>query len=182
MEGYEKLSLNAKKSWIIGRVISTIIISCILIGGKFFLGKNIDNFKAISNYYTLAIIIIIAIMIISTIVSPIIEYKQWRYMITNDKIEFTQGIYFKKRVIIPVIRIQHIQLNQGPINKFLNLFNIIIFTAGGLHKIPNIEAKRAEEISEYLKELIKVKFYRELENCEENIILDKELINDGETR
>ena len=42
--------------------------------------------------------------------------------------------------------------------------------------------EKAEEISEYLKELIKIKFHQELDNCQESIILDKELENYDETK
>lgn len=182
MQEYQKLNKNAKKSWIISRLLGALITSIILISFKLFLSKVIDNFDEINIFVTVGIIIFITILLINSIIYPIFEYKQWRYTITNDKIEFTEGIYFKRTVLIPIIRIQHIQLNQGPINKFFKLCNITIFTAGGQHKIPNIEMEKAEEISEYLKELIKIKFHQELDNCQESIILDKELENYDETK
>lgn len=180
MQEYEKLNRKAKKSWIISRLIGTLIVSSILIVIKIFLPKVIDSYDKINVFFTLASIILIIIMLINSFIYPIIEYRQWRYIITNDKIEFTEGIYFVRKVIIPIIRIQHIQLNQGPINKFLNLCNISIFTAGGQHKIPNIELKKAEEISEYLKEIIKVKVHQKEDNFQENIILDKDFENNDE--
>ncbi|MDV4152692.1 PH domain-containing protein [Clostridium sp. AL.422] len=182
MQEYQKLNKNARKSWIIARLIGTLIASISLISSTIFLSKVIDNFDEIKIIFTLGISVLIIILLINSFVYPIFEYKQWSYIITNDKIEFTEGIYFKRTVIIPIIRVQHIQVNQGPINKFLNLCNIIIFTAGGQHKIPNIDTKRAEEISEYLKELIKVKVHQKLDNCEENIISDKEFENYDETK
>lgn len=175
MQEYQKLNKNAKKSWIIARLIGTLIVSSILIAVRIFIPKVIDSYYKINVFFTIGIIILISILLINSFIYPIIEYKQWRYIITNDKIEFTEGIYFVRKVIIPIIRIQHIQLNQGPINKFLNLYNISIFTAGGQHKIPNIDATKAEEISEYLKELIKMKVNENTEDYQENVIIDKEL-------
>ncbi|MCF0147666.1 MAG: PH domain-containing protein [Clostridium sp.] len=175
MTEYEKLNIKAKKSWTISRLIGTLILSSILITIKIFMPKVIDVNDKVNVYFTVGSIILIGLLLINSIVYPIIEYKQWRYTITKDKIEFTEGIFFIRKVIIPIIRIQHIQLNQGPINKILKLYNITIFTAGGLHKIPNIEIKRAEEISEYLKELINVKVQKDTETYENDIVLDEGL-------
>lgn len=177
MQEYQKLNGKAIKSWIIARLISTFIISIILIAGEIFLSKVINDFNKIRFIFNMSIFIIIIILLINSFISPTIEYKQWRYKITNDKIEFSEGIYFVRKVIIPIIRIQHIQLNQGPINKILGLYDISIFTAGGQHKIPNIDCKIAEEISEYLKEDIKTKISEEINNSNVNILSDKELEN-----
>ncbi|MDU5107544.1 PH domain-containing protein [Clostridium sp.] len=175
MQEYEKLNVNAKKSWVISRLIGTLIVGSILITIKIFMPRVTDDNSKINVYFTIGSLIFICLLLINSIVYPIIEYKQWRYTITKDKIEFTEGIFFIRKVIIPIIRIQHIQLNQGPINKILKLYNISIFTAGGQHKIPNIEVKKAEEISEYLKELINVKVQNDTETYDENIILDEGL-------
>ncbi len=175
MQEYQKLNVKAKKSWIISRLIGTLILSSILITIKIFIPKLTDGNDKVNLYFTIGSIILIVLLLIESFIYPIIEYKQWRYAITKDKIEFIEGIYFVKKVIIPIIRIQHIQLNQGPINKFLKLYNISIFTAGGQHKIPNIDVKKAEEISEYLKDLIKIKVIQDTEAYDENFILNEGL-------
>ncbi|MEW8956851.1 PH domain-containing protein [Clostridium sp.] len=151
-----KLNVNSKKSWFIARLIATVIISTILIGGKIlFLNKVLED--NINPYINITIVVIIGIMILNTIIYPAIEYKQWYYTITKDKVEFSEGIFFRERTIIPIVRIQHIKINEGPINRFLNLANIKIHTAGGVHKIPNIDREKAEEISHYLKDKVKEK-------------------------
>ncbi|VYT64637.1 PH domain-containing protein [Clostridium tertium] len=176
MNEYEKLNEKAIKSWVISRIFGTVILTIILIVIRIFLFKIIDNYAEINLIITTIMIIIILISLLTSFINPIFEYKQWKYKITEDKIEFTEGIYFVRRVIIPIVRIQHIQLNQGPINKFLKLYDITIFTAGGQHKIPNIQAERAEEISEYLKNTVKLKIDNE-EDSTENIVLENELEN-----
>ncbi|EOR20013.1 MULTISPECIES: PH domain-containing protein [Clostridium] len=176
MQEYQKLNKNAIKSWTISRLIGAFITSIVLIAGEIFFSRIIDDFNKVRFIFTISIISLVIILLINSFISPTIEYKQWRYKITNDKIEFIEGIYFVRKVIIPIIRIQHIQLNQGPINKFFDLYDISIFTAGGQHKIPNIDSERAEEISEYLKEVIKNKISKE------NILSDKDLDSYDETR
>ncbi|AOR22258.1 PH domain-containing protein [Clostridium taeniosporum] len=154
-----KLHKNAIKSWMISRFIGTILFLAIslivfyIMTSKFEIRWVIEN----ANYILFAIGIIGLLCIIDITVNPIIEYKTWVYELTNDKIDFTKGIFIKKRTIVPIIKIEHIKINKGPINSKLGLANIEIFTAGGAHEIPNIEVKVAEDICEYLNNKIKEK-------------------------
>ncbi|MHC1684632.1 MAG: PH domain-containing protein [Clostridiaceae bacterium] len=155
---YNKLNINSIKSWFISRLISTVIISSILIGGDFFLTTKLNFLKGTTSVYVnIGIAIIIFLLLLNTIVYPKLEYKQWRYLITKDKIEFSEGIYWISTVVIPIVRIQHIKINQGPINKRFKLANLEIYTAGGSYTIPNIELKKAGEISDFLKDKVREK-------------------------
>lgn len=155
---YSKLHVNSIKSWFISRAITTVIVSAILIGGSYFLTTKLEFLSGTpSLYMNIGVSIIIFFMILNTIVYPSIEYKQWKYRITKDKIEFSEGIYWIKTVVIPIVRVQHIKISEGPINRKYNLANLQIYTAGGSYTIPNIELKTAEEISEFLKDKVKEK-------------------------
>lgn len=156
---HNKLNHNAKKSWFIARAITTLIVSAILIGGKYFLISklNIDIVGAVDLCINIGIAVIITLLLLNAIIYPIIEFKQWCYTITKDKIEFSEGIYYITTNIIPIVRVQHIKVSQGPINRMFKLADLHIYTAGGSHKIPNIELSKAEEISSFLKDKIKEK-------------------------
>jgi uncharacterized protein len=160
---YSKLSIKAKKSWFVARLITTFIISSILIFGVWFATYEMKLKYAIMFERTIntSVSIIILLLLINTFIYPIIEYKQWRYIINKDKVDFIHGIYTTKRTIVPMIRIQHIVINEGFINRFFNLVNIDIHTAGGVHTIPNIEMEEAKDISDYLRDKIskKVEIY-----------------------
>ncbi|NFT93340.1 hypothetical protein FDF86_13265 [Clostridium botulinum] len=154
-----KLHKNAIKSWVISRSIGTILFLFISLTAFYIMKSKFEIHWVIRNekYILLAVGIIELLSIIDVILNPIIEYKTWVYELTSDKIDFTQGIFTKKRTIVPIIKIEHIKINRGPINSRLGLANIEIFTAGGSHEIPNIEVKVAEEIGEYLNNKIKEK-------------------------
>lgn len=156
---YNKLNINSKKSWMLSRLITTIIVSTILIVSDIFLiyVNKIQWAINISFFINLGVGILILLLLLNTFLYPFIEYKQWKYLITDDKVDFSEGIFFLTRTVIPIVRIQHIKVHQGPINRKFNLADIEIVTAGGSHKIPNIELSKAEEISDYLKNKIKTK-------------------------
>lgn len=156
---YNKLNSNSKKVWFIARSITTVIIAVILFVGEWFLKYHFHiNWVIEFNFYiNIVFSIIMLLLLLNTFLYPIIEYKQWKYVITDDKVDFTEGIFWRKRTIIPIIRIQHIRVEEGPINRLFKLANVEIVTAGGTHKIPNLDIVKAEEISEYLKDKVRKK-------------------------
>lgn len=161
---YERLHKNSIKSWFFARIIGVVITLGILLSLRIFMIKSDFGFLKI-NGVKLGIDIFIGIIILfsllEAIIYPFFEFKQWKYLIDEDKIEFQEGIFFRKTVLIPIVRIQHIEFKQGIINRFLNLADIKISTAGGTHNIPNIELCRAEEISNYLNKKVKEKVSEE---------------------
>ena len=151
---YEKLDKQAKKSWLISRLITLFVISVIMISIRVFLADKLGNKSTI---VTTIIVFIILLLAINAILYPEIEYNQWRYCIYEDCIELIHGIIFTKNTVIPLVRIQHIKTSQGPVNRKLGLSNIEIFTAGGSHEIPNIKKEKADEISMFLKDKVQIK-------------------------
>lgn len=142
---YKKVNPSAKKLWIVNGVISSIVIMIIAFIVYLFAKKYI-------NYWSLIIGGIISFLDI--FVHPFIEYKQWRYCITEDRIEFTHGIYFKTKTIIPISRIQHLDISQGPIQKIFKLSTLEIYTAGASHEIEAIATEEAENIVENLNKIV----------------------------
>ncbi|MCX8131475.1 MAG: PH domain-containing protein [Clostridia bacterium] len=132
-ENYTKIHPSAKKLWVINGVIASIIImSVCYVIGKF------------TSY--LVLIPGVAISIYITVVHPFFEYRQWAYRISEKHIDFIHGIVFRKRTLIPVSRIQHMDIKQGPLQKKFSLANIAIFTAGQSHEIEAVLYSEAQEI------------------------------------
>lgn len=84
------------------------------------------------------------------IIYPAIEYRQWFYSISEDRVEIRHGIFFIKNSIIPIIRIQHVTVEQGPIYRRFGLYNVVISLASGNFQILGLSREKAEEISKNL--------------------------------
>ena len=154
-----KLSKNAKKSWVLEELVEFFIILAIFLfikfGVSFFDITSLDKFF---NEYSRAVNVIFLIMFAASFwgicIKPIFEYKQWSYMINDDEIWFREGIFWSKEVIVPIVRIQNINLKENPISKMLSIADICIGTAGGVHKIPAIDKSEVEVIMEFLREKV----------------------------
>lgn len=55
-----------------------------------------------------------------------------------------------------MIRVQHVDTNQGPILKKYGLATVEISTAATIHKIPALELAEAEELRYYIGKLTRV--------------------------
>ena len=92
-----------------------------------------------------------AYLLITPFLYPLIEYRQWGYIITEDRVEIRHGIFFLQTTIIPVIRVQHVTISQGPINRKLGISTIEINTASGAFKIEGLSNANAKSIADSLK-------------------------------
>lgn len=84
------------------------------------------------------------------------KFRSWRYEIREGEIDLQHGIIFKKRTIIPMIRIQHVDTIQGPIMRKYGLSHVIFSTAAGNHQIPALSNERADRVRDQIAELARL--------------------------
>ena len=96
-------------------------------------------------------IVLAVYKIVGLIIYPQIEYKQWGYIISEDRVDIRHGIFFVKHTIIPVVRIQHITVSQGPINRKLGVYEVEMSLASESFEIPCLSKDVADEIADNLK-------------------------------
>jgi len=157
---FEKLDEKAILSWRIRRIISLIFI-IITVGGLLLIINNIGLDNKYRKYIYIAIGLLLLYKLIGIIIFPIIEYKQWRYAITKDKVEIRHGIFFITTTVIPIIRVQHITISRGPIYRKLGLSSVKIFLASGSFDIEGLLENTATVISESLKSSVMERLNKE---------------------
>ena len=157
---HNRINKNAVKAWLIGRFIGWgIFIAIYCVGIYMFLLPQLSQFThltALKNVITVLTVIIVVFSIIETFVFPFWEYKFWRYGIFDDKIETVNGVIIKKKIIIPISRVQNIKIEQGPIQRIFGIVTIKIVTAGGDHEIPAITSVEADRITDNLKDVVEI--------------------------
>ena len=97
--------------------------------------KKLSN-KAIKSWIlgrTIGLIILVIIYLGIIFVLPKMDI-QWADYILNN-----------------IVRIQNINLSEGPVNRKFNLADVKIGTAGGSYKIPNLDKEEVEKIREFLR-------------------------------
>ena len=61
---------------------------------------------------------------------PPLAYRHYAYRIDNHVIEVGHGVWFRESRLIPLSRLQHIDLRQGPFERSYGLATLVFHTAG----------------------------------------------------
>ena len=80
----------------------------------------------------------------------------WRYEVREQEIEIQSGLFVVTRTLIPMVRVQHVDTEQGPILKKYNVANISISSAATVHTIPMLELEEADMLRMKISELARV--------------------------
>ncbi|GAA5140624.1 PH domain-containing protein [Thalassotalea piscium] len=99
------------------------------------------------------ILIIIAILTMVNMFYIFLADKQKHYALRALDLHYTSGLIFRKTVSQPVLRIQHVELKRGPIDRKVGLAKLQVFSAGGaLHtfEIPGLPVEDAESIRQFI--------------------------------
>ncbi|NMP16305.1 PH domain-containing protein [Thalassotalea sp. Y01] len=75
------------------------------------------------------------------------------FAIRQQDISYKSGLIFRSIITQPILRIQHVELKRGPIDRKLGLACLQVFSAGGsMHtfEIPGLELADAENMRQYI--------------------------------
>src|SRR5690625_2231870 len=107
-------------------------------------------------YSIIALLIVVILAIVFVYLIPRLRYRRWRYEIFEQEIYIQRGILIMTRTIIPMIRVQHVDTEQGPILKRFALATVSISTAATTHHIPALKEKDASALRDRISTLARV--------------------------
>ena len=101
------------------------------------------------------IILPITDFLLGLFVLPYFKLKSVRYEMRALHLEIMTGIFFKKRELIPIERIQYVAVKEGPLTRAYGIQIVEVFTAGTAHEIPLLLKNEAEGLRNQLLEQLK---------------------------
>lgn len=69
----------------------------------------------------------------SSLVWPRIAYRHASWRLDDQSLEIHRGVLWKHRIAVPLGRVQHADVAQGPMLRYFGLGKLIIHTAGSSH-------------------------------------------------
>ena len=100
--------------------------------------------------------VLIALFIIIRI--PLARYNARGYQISHDRLRVVRGIMWHSDTIVPFGRVQHIDVDQGPIERALSIATMTLHTAGSHNasvRLPGLGHELAVEMREEIRAHIK---------------------------
>ncbi len=77
---------------------------------------------------------------------PYLRWRYWRYEIDVHEIDLMRGVLIRRRTLIPLSRVQHVDTSQGPILRWYKLASVNISTAATTHEISALDEMIADEV------------------------------------
>ncbi|MBY0417702.1 MAG: PH domain-containing protein [Pararheinheimera sp.] len=86
-----------------------------------------------------------------------LQIRHSRFLLRTQDFLLQSGVFWRRAVLIPLHRVQHVTISQGPLQKRFGLATLKVYTAGGLDAeaaLADIEYPVAKALSEQLSRLI----------------------------
>ncbi|MGD8867314.1 MAG: PH domain-containing protein [Gemmatimonadales bacterium] len=84
---------------------------------------------------------------------PTLRYRYWGWLVDDDRVIIEKGVVWRSRSLIPRVRVQHVDTRTSPLQRWLGLSSLIVYTAGTRGadvEIPGLAADDAERLREDL--------------------------------
>lgn len=150
-----RLDKKVIASWRVGRAIWTSLVSLGLIGSAtaaFALEPTLVG----PIWVAMAIAVSAVLVIVFVLVVPQVRYMTWRYEVTDDEVDIFKGVIVHTRVIVPLVRVQHVNTSQGPILRAFGLASVSVATAAGEQEIPGLSVEEADRLRDRVAALARI--------------------------
>ena len=91
---------------------------------------------------------------------PARRYGSRGYQIGADRLRVVRGLVFRSDTVVPFGRVQHIDVNQGPLERFFGIATLTLHTAGN-HNASVALPGLGEELAREMREDIRAHIRRE---------------------
>jgi uncharacterized protein len=84
---------------------------------------------------------------------PELRWARWRYEVRDEEIDLRHGTVRITRTLVPMLRVQHVDTTQGPLDQALGLATVVVHTAAGTTTIPALDEGHAARLRDRIAAL-----------------------------
>lgn len=98
---------------------------------------------------------------IVTLTFPSRRAQRWGYRMGERELRVARGWLFRTDTIVPFVRVQHIDVGQGPIERWFGLSHLIVHTSGTHNStvtLPGLPSDQAAAMRETIRRHIQTDF------------------------
>ncbi len=117
----------------IERVAGWIFTSCVLVVGiiaVLVIAFSFGLFSVVSGACLLSYLLLGGLLVWATHVLPKKAYDHAGWCLTPSGLEIRRGIWWRSQISVPLARVQHTDVHQGPLMRRYDLAKLIVHTAG----------------------------------------------------
>lgn len=101
---------------------------------------------------------VLLICIVFIIRLPARRFHARGYNMSDDRLRVVRGLWWRSDTVVPFGRVQHIDVDQGPLERFFGISTMTLHTAGNHNAsvhLPGLEKELAGEMREEIRAHIK---------------------------
>ncbi|QNQ08370.1 PH domain-containing protein [Sphingomonas alpina] len=94
----------------------------------------------------------------SLVVAPRRRWAAWGWALDENELHVAHGVWTRVHTVVPLGRVQHIDVAQGPLERALGVARLVLHTAGTAHAtvtLPGVSRATAESLRDTIRAHIK---------------------------
>ena len=91
-------------------------------------------------------------------IAPGRRWRAWGYAMDAEELQLRYGVWTKVHTVVPLDRVQHLDVAQGPIERLCGVCRLIVHTAGTQHSqvvLPGLSRETAEHMRDEIRARIR---------------------------
>lgn len=104
---------------------------------------------------------VLALAIAAVTIIPRRVYRRLKYRLTGQVLQILRGWLFHTDTVVPLVRVQHLDVIRGPLDKLFGTASLVVHTAGTHNSVvalPGLAPERAAELRDIIREHVRTDF------------------------
>lgn len=149
-EPSERLDPRAKTLWRVSNALGSLpVLAGGAVAGWFLV--RVAGYTFFAGVLPFVAAVLFAGIVVGVV--PTLRWRRWRYEIRDEEVDLQRGIVWVSRTLVPLARIQHVDTQHGPLQRWFGLATVIFYTAAGANRIPELAAPVAAGVRDRISEL-----------------------------
>ena len=93
----------------------------------------------------------------ATVAVPRLRWRYWRYALRTEELYLERGVFNRVRTVVPLRRVQHVDVSQDLFEREFDLGKLVVHTAGGRSStvaVPGLRYQTAERLRDDVKRYV----------------------------
>jgi membrane protein YdbS with pleckstrin-like domain len=100
-------------------------------------------------------VVAVALAVAAAVIVPRVRLARFRYEVREDEIDLRRGVLVETRTLVPMERVQHVDMRRTVLSRLFGLAAVVFHTAAGANEIPALRDADAAQIRDRIADLAK---------------------------
>lgn len=95
----------------------------------------------------------VIVALVGVFAVPQLRWRRWRWELRDEEIDLRHGAVTEIRTIVPMARVQHVDVRRSLVAQNFGMADVVIHTAAGETKLPMLSEADAVEVRDRIADL-----------------------------